>query len=457
MKQVIAILLLATPAILSAAPFNPDANHSMGMISMYEQNMAAARRYFEHALQASQRASTIANYIRAGGKVNLSELRKMKYAWSGKPAKNYFDDLALEQFDIDFFPRKMSDVKAFKATIERFRQSVDDEISYWNQRAAADITATEKNYYRHYNRSVYSEIVDALLESLHKEFHANYLSLPFTASDITAMQQAGKSIEEEIEHIHKTVTAPAGSTYEQQEAYRKLRCEKIKAVYDKYLPNYNGIIEKRFMLLKSRWKSHINQLIPILALDPTPGNRKMAYSAMVSYFSMLRGITGSMMVPDFPTDCNVEMTLEQALELLQSKRALELECPEIFELEGEVFGVNLSVNCDGLKIAAGMETEPIGVGYEKSFKTGMSTLWFGIGMEGSLEFDGKELGEGKIGNQFFISFDRHNQFADAGYRGNAQFEGKGDNSIDFNYSFAINAGFSGTMETSGVFEGMVLE
>ena len=439
---------------LAAAPFNPDANHTMGMISMYEKNMSAARSYFEKALQVSQRTSTIANYIRAGGKVNLGDLRKMKYGWTGKRPKNYFDDLALEQFDIESFPRSMADVKSFRQKMMTYNQSVDEEIKYWNSRSPAGLTAAEQTYYRHYNRIVYSEIVDALLEDLHKEFHSNYLALPFEPSDIASMQQAGHTIENEIQLINKTVTAPAGSTFEQEEAYRRLRCEKIKAVYDKYMPKYNSIIEKRYKILKSRWKSYINQLIPILALDPTSGNRNMAYGTMAGYFSILRGISGSTMAPDYPIDCNTKMTLEEATALLQSKRNIDIECPEIFELEGEVFGVNVEVNCDGLKINAGMETEPIGVGYEKSFKSGMSTLWFGIGMEGALEFEGKQLGEGKMGNQFFISFDKHNQFADAGYRGQASFEGKGDNSIDFNYSFAINAGFSGSMETSGLFEGV---
>lgn len=439
---------------LAAAPFNPDANHTMGMISMYEKNMAAARTYFEKALQVSQRASTIANYIRAGGKVNLGDLRKMKYGWSGKRPKNYFDDLAMEQFDIDFFPRTMADVKPFKQKMVTYNQSIDDEIKYWSNRSAVGLTAGEQTYYRHYNRSIYSEIVEALLEELHKEFHASYLALPFEQSDITTMKLATNAIETEIQKIDKTVLAPPGSNSQEEEAYQKMRCEKKKAVYDNYMPKFNGIIEKRYKILKSRWKSYINQLIPILALDPTPGNTKMAYGTMFGYFSMLRGITESTMAPDYPMDCNTKMTLEEATALLQSKRNLDIECPEIFELEGEVFGVNVEVNCDGLKIDAGMETEPVGVGYEKSFKTGMSTLWFGIGMEGALEFDGTALGEGKIGNQFFISFDKHNQFADAGYRGYAAFEGKGDNSIDFNYSFAMNAGFDGSLETSGVFEGV---
>lgn len=439
---------------LAAAPFNPDANHTMGMISMYEKNMAAARTYFEKALQVSQRASTIANYIRAGGKVNLGDLRKMKYGWTGKRPKNYFDDLTLEQFDIESFPRSMADVKSFRQKMVTYNQSVDEEIKYWNSRSAAGLTAAEQAYYRHYNRSVYSEIVDALLEELHKEFHSSYLSLSFEPSDIATMQQTGIAIEKEIQLINETVNAPAGSTFEQEEAYRRLRCEKIKAVYDKYIPKYNSIIEKRYKILKGRWKSYINQLIPILALDPTPGNRNIAYGTMAGYFSMLRGISGSTMAPDHPIDCNTKMTLEEATALLQSKRNLDIECPEIFELEGEVFGVNVEVNCDGLKINAGMETEPIGVGYEKSFKTGMSTLWFGIGMEGEFEFNGTALGEAKIGNQLFISFDKHNQFADAGYRGQASFEGKGNNNIDFNYSFAMNAGFDANMETSGVFEGV---
>lgn len=438
---------------LALAPFNPDANHTMGMISLYEKNMAAARAYFEKALQTSQRASTIANYIRAGGKVNLGDLRKMKYAWSGKRPKNYFDDLALEQFDIDFFPRNMADVKLFKQKMVTYNQSTDDEIKYWSNRSMAPISVSEQNYYRHINRSVYSEIVDALLEELHKEFHANYLAMTFEPSDIATMQLAATAIETEIQRVDKTVVAPAGSNYQEEEAYQKMRCEKKKAVYDNYIPKYNGIIEKRYQLLRSRWKSYINQLIPILALDPTPGNRKLAYSVMAGYFSMLRGIAGSTMAPDYPMDCNTQMTPDEATALLQSRRNLDIECPEIFELEGELFGVNVEVNCDGLKIDAGMETEPIGVGYEKSFKTGMSTLWFGIGMEGEFEFDGNELGSGKTGNQVFISFDKHNRFADAGYRGNAAFEGIHGNSIDFNYSFAMNAGFDASMETSGVFEG----
>lgn len=439
---------------LTTAPFNPDANHTMGMISAFEGNMAAARTYFERALQTSQRASTIANYIRTGGKVNLGELRKMKDQWTGRRSKNFFDDLALEQFDIEFFPRKMADVKSFRQKMVGYNQSVLDEVYFWSNRSASGLTAAEQDYYRHRNGSVYSEIVDALLEELHKEFHPASLALPFEPSDVAAMTQAATSIEKEKHLINTTVVAPAGSTSEQEEAYRRMRCEKIKTVYDQYMPKYNGIIEKRYKLLKSRWKAYINQLIPILALDPTPGNRKQAYGAMAGYFSMLRGITGSAMAPDYPMDCNTDMTLEEANALLQSKRNIEMECSDVFELEGELFGVNMAVNCDGIRIDAGMETEPIGVGYEKSFKTGMSTLWFGIGMEGAFEFDGKSLGEGKIGNQVFISFDKHNRFADAGYRGNAAFEGKGDNSIDFNYSFAINAGFDGSLETSGVFEGV---
>lgn len=439
---------------LTTAPFNPDVNHTMGMLSMYEKNMAAARIYFERALQTSQRASTIANYIRSGGKVNLGHLRKMKYGWSGKRPKNYFDDLALEQFDIELFPRTMADVESFKQKMLVYNRSVDSEIYYWNSRAMSSLTESEQNYLQHHNRSVYGEIVDALIEELNKEFHANYLALPFESSDVTTMKLATAAIEREILHINSTVVAPAGSSAKEEEAYQLMRCEKKKEVYDKYLSKYNGVIEKRYKILKSRWKSYINQLIPILALDPTPGNRKLAYGAMAGYFSILRGITGGTLAPDYPMDCNTEMKLEDATAMLHSKRNLEIECPEIFELEGEVFGVNVAVNCDGLKIDAGMETEPIGVGYEKSFKTGMSTLWFGIGMAGAFEFEDKGLGEGKIGNQFFISFDKHNQFADAGYRGQAAFEGKGDNSIDFNYSFAINTGFDSTMETSGVFEGV---
>lgn len=439
---------------ITSAPFNPDANHSMGMICLYEKNQEAARRYLETALKTSQRASTIANYIRAGGKVNLAELRKMKNQWSGKKQKNYFDDLALEQFDIDFFPRSMADVKVFKQKVLHYNQSVDAEINYWSQRSMTGLSSAEQNYYRHVNGSIYSEIVEALLEELHKEFHAGFLALPFEASDRNTMQQAGQAIAYEIEQIDKTVTAPAGSSQQEEEAYRRIRCEKKKAVYDKYLPRYNGIIEKRYKLLKGRWKSYINQLVPILALDPTPGNRKLAYAAVAGYFSMLRGITGSTLLPDAPIDCNTDLTMEEANALLQSKRNLDIGCPEIIEVETEVLGVNIQLNCDGLKIDAGMETEPIGVGYEKNFKTGMSTLWLGLGVKGALEFSSHELGEGSLSNQFFISFDKHNRFADAGYRGNAAFEGKADNSIDFNYSFAMNAGFDAGMETSGVFEGV---
>lgn len=439
---------------LSAAPFNPDANHTMGMMSMYEGKMEAARMYFEKALQTSQRASTIANYIRAGGKVNLGELRRMKNKWAGKQTKNHFDDLAMEQFDIEYFPKKMADVKAFRQKMVTYNASVLDEIYYRNSRSTSGLTTAEQTKYRYYYSGVYSEIVNALLDELHKEFHANYLALPFEPSDVVAMRQATDGIEKETYVINTTIVAPAGSSRNVEDAYRRMRCEKIKTVYDQNMPKYNGIIEKRYKILKSRWKSYINQLAPILALDPTPGNRKQAYGAMAGYFSILRGITGSVLAPDYPVDCNVEMTLEEATALLQSSRNIEIECPDIFALEGELFGVNIEVDCDGISINAGMETEPIGVGYEKSFKTGMSTLWFGIGIEGALAFDSMELGDGKIGNQIFISFDKHNQFADAGYRGNAAFEVKGDNSIDFNYSFAINAGFDGSMETSGLFEGL---
>lgn len=439
---------------LSVAPLNPDANHSMGMISLYEKNEAAARAYFEKALQVAQRASTVAAYIRAGGKLNLAEWRQKKYGWSGKRPKNYFDNLALEQFDVEFFPRSMEDVKPFRQKMAAYNASVEAEINYWTQRSAGGLTAAEQAGYRHSYRSVYSEIVDAMLEKLQEEFDAGYLALPFEPSDVSTIQQAAATCEEAIRQIDETIVAPAGSDWNTQEAWRRMRCEKKKAALSQQMARHNAIIEKRYKLLKSRWKSYINQLLPILALDPTPGHRAMAYAAMSGYFSMLRGITGSALAPEYPMDCQTDMTLEQATALLQSARDLKLECPDIFQLQGEVLGVEVDLNCDGLKIEAGMESEPVGVGYEKNFKTGMSTLWLGLGLEGALDFDGKELGEGKIANQFFISFDRHNQFADAGYRGQASFEGRGDQGIDFNYSFAMNAGFDGRMETSGIFEGV---
>jgi hypothetical protein len=292
------------------------------------------------------------------------------------------------------------------------------------------------------------------MEELGKEFHSNYLALPFEKSDIAIIQQTAKAIASEIETINATVVAPPGSTYIEEQAFQQLRCQKKLDVYDKYLPQYNGIVKKRYKLLKKRWKDYINQLIPILALDPTPGNQKLAFGAMTGFFSMLKGIANQVMLPDLPIDCNVNLTTAEALQILTSKRNLSLNCPDVFKVEKEIFGVNIAVNCDGLKIDAGMEDEPIGVGYEKNFNTGMSTLWFGIGINQAFEFDGKQLGELALSNQFFISFDKHNQFADAGYRGNAAIDGKGDNALNFDYAFAINAGFDAQLETKGVFEGV---
>jgi tetratricopeptide (TPR) repeat protein len=439
---------------LVIAPYNPDANHAMGMISLYNNKLEAARSYFEKSLQVAQRANTIANYIKAGGKLDLSELRKKKKQWSGTKASNTFDDLALEQFDIDFFPKKMADVQSYRPKGLNYDQALDDEIKYWTGRTYSGITEVEQKYYRHYNRSVYSEIVDVLMEELGKEFHSNYLALPFEKSDIAIMQQTTKAIASDIETINATVVAPPGSNYIEEQAFQQLRCQKKLDVYDKYLPQYNGIVEKRYKLLKKRWKDYINQLIPILALDPTPGNQKLAFGAMTGFFSMLKGIANQVMLPDLPIDCNVNLTTAEALQILTSKRNLSLNCPDVFKVEKEIFGVNIAVNCDGLKIDAGMEDEPIGVGYEKNFNTGMSTLWFGIGINQAFEFDGKQLGELALSNQFFISFDKHNQFADAGYRGNAAIDGKGDNALNFDYAFAINAGFDAQLETKGVFEGV---
>jgi tetratricopeptide (TPR) repeat protein len=439
---------------LAASPLNPDANHTMGMISLDEQKMAEARRYFEQALRASRRASTMAAYIRAGGKVDLAALRAQKEKWTGRRAKNYFDDLALQQFDMPSLPKRMEDVIPFRIKMRSYLESTDQEILFWNSRATSAMGVQEGRYYAHYNRSAYSEIVDALLEKLHGEFSAEFLSPPFPASDLSVMTAAGEAMENEIRLVRETVVAPPGSDAETEEAYQRLRCEKIRAVYDRHMPRVNHILENRYRTLQFRWKSYINQLIPILALDPTPGNRRHAYAAVAGYFGMLKGIAASALAPDFPIECRVEMSLETALEIIRSRREIDLECPDMFQVEGEMFGVDVAVDCDGLKINAGMESEPIGVGYEKDFHTGMSTLWFGIGFEHAFEYEGQALGEASIGSQCFISFDRQNQFADAGYRGNAQFEARGDHAIDFNYAFAINAGFNATLESSGIFEGI---
>jgi len=78
---------------LVIAPYNPDANHAMGMISLYNNKLEAARSYFEKSLQVAQRSNTIANFIKTGGKLDLSELRKKKKTWSGTKASKNLHEL----------------------------------------------------------------------------------------------------------------------------------------------------------------------------------------------------------------------------------------------------------------------------------------------------------------------------------------------------------------------------
>ena len=422
---------------LSIDDMHPEANHSMALLHIYDNEYEKAVQYLQKEMEIAHRRSSLAQIVKSGhrDRINLAALRKRKMQRDGTDSRNFFEEIHLGKFKLPNPPMRAEDSETWKAENAGLLKSIFNEINFWNNLAKVTVEQLRAEGRRH--PGIYADLVTELIRDLGNKY------IPIIGivdeDDVPYLTQL------QNEYGKKDFATPcphppadAGNAQAIFEAYEKKCCDLKSPLIDDLMNKYNSFILARVDESLSNYKQYINGIISAVQLDPSPGNKRLVYSTVASYFSFLYGALQSYLAMGRPMGCKIEMTARQADDIITSARNVDLKCPDWLKLNVSFKVAKLQADCDGYNIEADVY-QLIQVGAEKKFKTGTSTLYVGAGISGKFT----NYASGSIGQQFYVVFDNNNEFADLGMRGSASGDlVSGAVGAEFSYDFAMNAGFN---------------
>ncbi len=434
---------------------NIEANHSMGMLHMFKKEYAAGMKYFEREMSVAIRRSTLAMAYKTGVNFNLREITRRKHARNGVPIKNHFEEITMGKFSMPDFPASALDAKMRTSEFKAYAASIQTEAMHWmTVMNRVSITPTNPNE----KPGIYSYLVEAMLEELHKEFDPGYLT-NYSDDDAQWVQDRIQKGMSDIAKV-KCPPLPGGASLEAQMANEIKCCEENKRpLADQTIQEISSHMQKITTAGQQRWKSYINQLVAIVQLDPSASNQATVYGAVSGYFNYLSWgslflTTGD--INNLLAGCKDDYDREEIDSLIQSDRQWQIACPAWLNLSVDLGGISLKTDCSKYAVEAGKGWT---FGYEHEFTTGNSTFLAGPGAK--LEFLGLAKAETKV--QAFITFDKNKEFADFGVK-NTMKVGASTNPIRFGgiklgtnlgaieitNAISINSGYKSSVKTSGI-------
>lgn len=434
---------------------NIEANHSMGMLHMFKKEYAAGMKYFEREMSVAIRRSTLAMAYKTGVNFNLREITGRKHARNGAPTKNHFEEITMGKFSMPDFPASALEAKMRLPEFKAYAASVQAEAMHWqtvmNRVSMTPINPNEKP-------GIYSDLVEAMLEELHKEFNPEYLT-NYSDDDAQWVQDRIAKGMTDIAQV-KCAPLPGGTSLEAQMA-NDLKCceERKRPLADQTIQEIGSHIQKITTAGQQRWKSYINQLVAIVQLDPGASNQAAVYGAVSGYFSYLSWgalfyTTGD--INNLLAGCIDDYDQEEIDDIIQSDREWQMTCAAWLNLSVDLGGISVKADCSKYAVEAGKGWT---FGYEHEFTTGNSTFLAGPGAK--LEFLGLAKAETKV--QAFITFDKNKEFADFGVK-NTMKVGASTNpvrfggvklgtnlgAIEITNAISINSGYKSSVKTSGI-------
>ena len=443
---------------LAIDSLNIEANHSMGMIHMFKKEYDQAMKYFEREMSVAIRKSTLARAQKTGKNFNLREITRRKHNRNGRPQKNYFEEVTMGKFSFPGFPSSASDIKLRKPELDAYAASVQTEAMFWLNLVNTTNLAAGKQKGDTYS-GIYSELVKALMEELHKEFTPQYL-YNYTDADARWIKETMENGGLAITQI-KCPEPPAGMGVEAQHAMAVKCCEETKRpLADATVAAVGSYLQSIISVGQQRWKSYINQLVAIAELDPDASNQAMVYGAVHGYFSYLSWgalffTTGD--INNLLADCKDNYRPQEMDSLIASDQLWRVSCPAWLNIEVDLGGAAIKADCSKYVIEAG---QGIVGAFEHEFKSGRSTLLLGPGVKGEFL---KDIVKVEAKTQLFITFDNNKEFADFGLRNTFEAGVSGTPigmgpvkaggnlaGIEMSNSFGINSGYQEGVEKKGV-------
>lgn len=422
---------------LSIDDMHPEANHSMALLHIYDDQYEKAVEYLAKEMEVAHRRSSLAQLVKSGHRerINLAALRKRKMQRDGVDNRNFFEEINLGKFKIPNPPMRAEDSEPWKAKHAGLLKSIHDEIMFWNTLSFAIDKEAVAEGKKH--ASVYMDLVNELISDLGDKY------IPILGivqeDDVPYLTQLHNDFAAK-DHATPCPSPPlnSGNTPATFEAYEKKCCDLKSPLVDMLMYKYNSFMVPKISEAQSNYKQYLNGLISVIQLDLSPANKRLVYANVAGYFTFLYNAVSAYLVKERPMGCDTKMTSQEADELITSSRNVDLKCPDWLKLNVSLGVAKLKADCDGYNIEADVY-KLIHVGAEKKFKTGTSTLYVGAGIDGSF----KGLASGSIQQQFYIVFDNNNEFADLGMRGSATGDlASGAIGAEFSYDFAMNAGFN---------------
>lgn len=386
-------------------PLNPEANRSMGMIKFFYDQYEEGMKYFEKELEVAHRRSTMALMRGKDKAFNIYQLRKKRNV----PKRDFFGELSFQNFKVPKLPEKTDETAEAKIKGESFNQSVTAEMLYWNNKA--QLSPEEIKRDGEQMPSSYADYVEALLKDLHEIYTSEEL-LVLNELDINHIKQLLDDYHSKLMAV-ECPQAPAGATHGEYEAYIKKCCDIKKRIMDAFVAQYNAFITKRGNRAIGIWREYLNDLINIVSLDPSAGNRIMVYRNLQQYFVVLGQSWGSGQFLDPPMECSVSLSTAEADSLIASSRNLDFSCPQWLNIEVDVKVAKLKADCNKYAIEAGKFWQ---ASYEHNFRTGTTTLAAGVGAKAKFFAN---TGGADLKAMVYVSFDNNNEFSDVGIMGKA--------------------------------------
>lgn len=441
---------------LALDSLNIEANHSMGMLHVFKKEYAAGMKYFEREMSVAIRRSTLAVAYKTGVNFNLREITRRKHARNGVPTKNHFEEITMGKFSMPDFPASALDAKMRAPEFKAYAASVQAEALHWmTVMNRVSMTPTNPNE----KPGIYSDLAEAMLEELHKEFNPDYLT-NYSDDDAQWVQDRIAKGMSDIAQV-KCPPLPGGSSLEAQMANEIKCCEENKRpLADQTIQQIGSHIQKITAAGQQRWKSYINQLVAIVQLDPSASNQAAVYGAVSGYFSYLSWgslffTTGD--INNLLAGCKDEYNREEMDSIIQSDREWQIACPAWLNLSVDLGGISVKADCSKYAVEAGKGWT---FGYEHEFTTGNSTFLAGPGAK--LEFLGLAKAETKV--QAFITFDKNKEFADFGVKHTVKVGASANplrlggvklgtnlGAIEITNAISINSGYKpATVKTSGI-------
>ena len=390
-----------------------ESNHSMGMIHYFKKEYDKAMFYFERELSVAVRRSTLAMAYKMGKKFNLRALAKRRNSRNGVAEKDFLEEITLGKFRLPDFPQSVEQLLQMKSEIDAMAASFQAEYLFWMNNSNQISLSYSKPKGDQFP-GLYADLVNAMLEELHEEFTPEYL-MNISDADHEAIKEI---ITRRGTQLNKMVCpeAPAGSSIETQEAYAIKCCEEqMRPIADALLGELGDRIQPLYRVGVLRWKAYINQLVAIVQLEPSDGNRQMVYNAVAGYFNYLS--TGlfyySSEIKNFLTHCKGNYNASAIDSLIESNRLWNVNCASWMNMEVSIASVTLKADCNKFAIEGG--SAMMG-GFEHEFKSHKSTFLLGPGLKGDI---GGVI-NGELKTQFFLTFDDHLQFADFGVKRTAE-------------------------------------